>query len=50
MLVNYVRLRLAAITLRFRRHDEPGSSVSVVSDYGLDGRDSIPDTGRRFFL
>jgi hypothetical protein len=27
-----------------------GSSVSVVSDYGLDGRGSIPDRGRGFFL
>jgi hypothetical protein len=25
-----------------------GSSVSTVSDYGLDGRDSIPDRGRGF--
>jgi hypothetical protein len=29
---------------------EPGSSVSVVSDYGLDGRGLIPDRGRGFFL
>jgi hypothetical protein len=29
---------------------EPGSSVSIVSDYGLDGQDSIPDRGRGFFL
>jgi hypothetical protein len=27
---------------------EPGSSVSIVSDYGLDGRGSVPDRG--FFL
>jgi hypothetical protein len=27
-----------------------GSSVSVESDYGLDGRGSIPDRGRGFFL
>jgi hypothetical protein len=27
-----------------------GSSVSVVSDYGLDDRGSIPDRGRGFFL
>jgi hypothetical protein len=26
-----------------RRDVEPGSSVSTVSDYGLDGRGSIPD-------
>jgi hypothetical protein len=29
---------------------EPGSSVSTVSDYGLDDRASIPDRGRGFFL
>jgi hypothetical protein len=28
---------------------EPGSSVSTVSDYGLDDRGSIPDRGGRFF-
>jgi hypothetical protein len=27
-----------------------GSSVSTVSDYGLDGRGSIPDRGKEFFL
>jgi hypothetical protein len=27
-----------------------GSSVSVVHDYGLDDRGSIPDRGRGFFL
>jgi hypothetical protein len=27
-----------------------GSSVSAVPDYGLDGRGSIPDRGRGFFL
>jgi hypothetical protein len=27
-----------------------GSSVSIVSDYGLDSRGSIPDRGRGFFL
>jgi hypothetical protein len=27
-----------------------GSSVSIVSDYGLDYRGSIPDRGRGFFL
>jgi hypothetical protein len=27
---------------------EPGSSASTVSDYGLDGRGSIPDRGRYF--
>jgi hypothetical protein len=27
-----------------------GSSVSIVSDYGLDDRDSIPDSGRGFFF
>jgi hypothetical protein len=29
--------------------NEPGSSVSTVSNYGLDGRCSIPDRGRGFF-
>jgi hypothetical protein len=29
---------------------EPGSSVSIVSGYGLDGRGPIPDRGRGFFL
>jgi hypothetical protein len=29
---------------------EPGSSVSIVSDYGLDDRGSIPDRGRGFLL
>jgi hypothetical protein len=27
-----------------------GSSVSTVTDYGLDDRDSIPDRGRGFFF
>jgi hypothetical protein len=27
-----------------------GSSVSIVSDYGLDGRGTIPDRGTGFFL
>jgi hypothetical protein len=27
-----------------------GSSVSIVSDYGLDDRGSIPDRGREFFF
>jgi hypothetical protein len=27
-----------------------GSSVSIVSDYGLDDRDSIPGRGKGFFL
>jgi hypothetical protein len=27
-----------------------GSSVSTVSDYGLDDQGSIPDTGRGFFF
>jgi uncharacterized membrane protein len=27
-----------------------GSSVSIVSDYGLDDRGSIPDRSRGFFL
>jgi hypothetical protein len=31
-------------------HCEPGSSVSTVSDYGLDGRGLIRDRGRGFFL
>jgi hypothetical protein len=29
---------------------KPGSSVSIVSDYGLDDRGSIPDRGRVFSL
>jgi hypothetical protein len=29
---------------------EPGSSGSIVSDYGLDDRGSIPDRGRGFFF
>jgi hypothetical protein len=28
----------------------PGSSVSIVSDCGLNGRGSVPDRGRGFFL
>jgi hypothetical protein len=27
-----------------------GSSVGIVSDYGLDGRGSVPDRGTGFFL
>jgi hypothetical protein len=35
----------------FWLHKSPlPSSVSAVSDYGLDGRSSIPDRGRGFFL
>jgi hypothetical protein len=30
--------------------EEPGSSVSIVSGYGLDDRGSIPGGGKRFFL
>jgi hypothetical protein len=29
---------------------EAGSSVSIVTGYGLGNRDSIPDRGRGFFL
>jgi hypothetical protein len=29
---------------------EPGSSGSIVSDYGLDDRGSIPGRGKGFFL
>jgi hypothetical protein len=36
--------------LIFVKTQEQGSSVSRVSDYGLDGRGSNPDTGRRYFL
>jgi hypothetical protein len=32
------------------RHGNRCSSVSIVSDYGLDDRGSIPDRGRGFFL
>jgi hypothetical protein len=38
-----------SITLPCSLGREPGSLVSVVSDYGLDGRGSIPDRGRRIF-
>jgi hypothetical protein len=31
-------------------HPEPGTSGSIVSDYELDDRGSIPDRGRGFFL
>jgi hypothetical protein len=42
-------------TVEPRRKKNPetksrGSSVSIVSDYGLDDRSSIPDRGRGFFL
>jgi hypothetical protein len=40
-----VRLRICIL-----QHGEPGGSVGAVSDYGLDGRGSIPDRGRGFFL
>jgi hypothetical protein len=33
-----------------QRTREPGSSVGTVSDYELDGRGSIPDRDRGFFL
>jgi hypothetical protein len=29
---------------------EPGSSISIASDYRLGSRDLIPDRGRGFFL
>jgi hypothetical protein len=29
---------------------EPGSSISIVSDYGLDAQGSIPGSGKGFFL
>jgi hypothetical protein len=38
-----VKKRLSAVT-------ESGSLVSIVPDYGLDDRGSIPDRGRAFFL
>jgi hypothetical protein len=34
----------------FLKINKPGSSVSIVSHYRLDGRGSIPDKGRGFFL
>jgi hypothetical protein len=37
--------RFSQLTLRSR-----GSSVSIVTDYGLDDRDSIPDRGRGFIF
>jgi hypothetical protein len=36
--------------LQLRLLQEPGSSVSLVSDYGLDDRGSIPDRGRGYFF
>jgi hypothetical protein len=30
--------------------EEPGGSVSTVTDYGLNDRGSIPDRGRGFFF
>jgi hypothetical protein len=42
--------RQSVIVLLQLKGREPGSSVSTVSDCGLDGRDSIPDRGRGFFL
>jgi hypothetical protein len=33
-----------------RSVNEPGSSVSLVSDHGLDDRGSITDKGRGFFF
>jgi hypothetical protein len=36
--------------LHIHRLEEPGSSVSTVSDYGLNGRGSLPDRGRGFSL
>jgi hypothetical protein len=32
------------------REGSRGSSVSIVTDYGLDDRGSIPDRGRGFFF
>jgi hypothetical protein len=34
----------------YHEHGSRGSSVSTVTDYGLDDRISIPDGGRRFFF
>jgi predicted component of type VI protein secretion system len=34
---------------KLSEHESQGSSVSIVSDYGLDDRGSIPDRGRGFF-
>jgi hypothetical protein len=33
-----------------RINQEPRSTVSIVSDYGLDGQGMIPDRGRGFFF
>jgi hypothetical protein len=38
----------SGIVLSYRR--SRGSSVNIVSDYGLDDRGSIPGRGRGFFL
>jgi hypothetical protein len=43
---DYILEILVAMQLEKSR----GSSVSTVSDYGLDGRGSVPDRGRGFFL
>jgi hypothetical protein len=45
-----VVLRYSIFFYLLKTFVSPGSSVSIVSDYGLDGRGSIPDRGRGFFL
>jgi hypothetical protein len=45
-----LQIRLFNIITALTKRSEPGSSVSAVSDYGLEGRDSIPDRGGGFFL
>jgi hypothetical protein len=44
LIISTARLINKAIVLR------RGSSVTIVTDYGLDGRGSILDRGRGFFL
>jgi hypothetical protein len=41
---------LFAIFFKLRVDWSRGSSGSIVSDYGLDDRGSIPDRGREFFF
>jgi hypothetical protein len=41
-------VQLEALTTKFI--EEPGSSVSIVSDYGQGERGSMPGRGKGFFL
>jgi hypothetical protein len=47
----YIQSSWTTFTQRTRLYiRSQGSSVSIVSDYGLDDRGSIPDRGRGFFF